>query len=156
MGQHGGTPWPCRECLTQTARLTVGQDGAPESHSLPGADTACVSQLGHLAYAPGDQRKAGGGQCPGAVLTSPRELRYLGPRRRGAEPSSLHLLSTYYVPSLVLKQQSGEVRIIITPFLLEKKRAQFWVGHWCVCPVLRGAGSRRNVSLLHCRRILYR
>lgn len=38
------------------------------------------------------------------------------------------------MPSLVLKQQSREVRIIITPFLLEKKRAQFWVGSFVCLP----------------------
>ena len=75
-----------------------------------------------------------GASAQRAILTSPRELRYLWPGRRGAEPSSLHLLSTYYVPSLVLKQQSREVRIIITPFLLEKKRAQFWVGSFVCLP----------------------
>ena len=66
-----------------------------------------------------------GASAQRAILTSPRG---------GAEPSSLHLLSTCYVPSLVLKQQSGEVRIIITPFLLEKKRAQFWVGSLVCLP----------------------
>lgn len=85
-----------------------------------------------------------GASAQRAILTSPRELRYLWPGRRGAEPSSLHLLSTYYVPSLVLKQQSREVRIIITPFLLEKKRAQFWVGSFVCLPFVERGRFREE------------
>lgn len=58
------TPCPCRECYTQTARLIVGQDGAPESHSLLGTDTACVSQLQALGLCPWWPEEGGGAPVP--------------------------------------------------------------------------------------------